>query len=251
MMFPGGGTSRGASAARGLCTPTPTPPPCPPHQQKAGRGGGLALRPFSLSCSRRGIVVRAMARLMPKLVVFDLDACLWDPEVYQLHAPPCTPVRGDLGGAGEGVVGAATACGRQTVKLHPGALLALQELRGRGDVKVAAASTSLNPAYSYQCLDLLEVVPGVSVRSCFHYHQIGREGRLTSRKTGHFELLQKESGIAYRDMLFFDDCGWDDHVGDIRQTFGVLGRATPDGLQVRDWRAALEMFHSERSKAKV
>jgi hypothetical protein len=38
------------------------------------------------------------------------------------------------------------------------------------------------------------------------YSQIGRSGKLTSRKTGHFRLIHEESGgVPYEEMLFFGE----------------------------------------------
>ena len=182
----------------------------------------------------------------PRLVVLDLDACLWDPEVHLLDGKPSTPVHGDLGNGMRGVVGASN--GTQTVTLHPGGLEALRQLRTMPHVKVAAASSSLIPEYSYGCLNLLEVEPGVTAMSCFHYHQIGREGKLSKRKTDHFALLREESGVEYGDMLFFDDCGWGDHVADLRDTFGVCGWRTPKGMQVSDWVEGLKHYAAEKKK---
>ncbi|KAJ9463980.1 putative magnesium-dependent phosphatase P8B7.31 [Diplonema papillatum] len=182
-----------------------------------------------------------MAKIAPRMVVFDLDACLWDPEVYVLDGMPSTPIRGDLGDGTTGVVGASD--GRQAVRLHPGSLVALRELRKDPGVVVAAASTSLVPKYSYEALRLLEVEPGVSAISCFDHLQIGRSGKLTTRKTSHFKLLHEATGIPYTEMLFFDDCNWEDHVSDLRQTLGVVGRATPRGLSVEDYRHGLDLYH--------
>lgn len=38
----------------------------------------------------------------PELIVFDLDACLWDQEMYAMPALPSKKVYGDLNGKGEG-----------------------------------------------------------------------------------------------------------------------------------------------------
>ncbi|CAK9085796.1 unnamed protein product [Durusdinium trenchii] len=49
--------------------------------------------------------------MLPSLIVFDLDACLWSPEMYELSSPPssyCSKRRG-------------VAAGAQTVRLFPGA----------------------------------------------------------------------------------------------------------------------------------
>ena len=45
---------------------------------------------------------------LPALAVFDLDACLWDQEMFMLSdlVDASKPVMGQLGDAGKGVVGA-------------------------------------------------------------------------------------------------------------------------------------------------
>ena len=67
----------------------------------------------------------------PALCVFDLDACLWDKEMFEMPAVPTAEdvVVSDLAGRGDGVV--AVMSGRHRISLHAGALLALQEVRAR------------------------------------------------------------------------------------------------------------------------
>ena len=45
---------------------------------------------------------------LPKMVVFDLDDCLWHPEMHELSGCPKKPVIGDLGNGQQGVIGAQT-----------------------------------------------------------------------------------------------------------------------------------------------
>lgn len=63
----------------------------------------------------------------PELCVFDLDACLWDKEMYEMTVVPTAADtrRGDLNGRGEGVVGVMS--GGNLISLHQGSLVALQE----------------------------------------------------------------------------------------------------------------------------
>ena len=102
---------------------------------------------------------------LPELVVFDLDMCMWSPEMYTLHKPPTIPVPGDLGRATapsmmpaagapagmaatgramQGVVGASN--GQDTVRLFPGALAALQDVAAGKypGMRIAAASSADN-----------------------------------------------------------------------------------------------------------
>ena len=40
---------------------------------------------------------------------------------------------------------------------------------------------------------------------------------------------EESGGVPYDEMLFFNDCNWADHVGDIDREFGVLGVRTGSG----------------------
>jgi len=211
--------------------------------------------------------------LLPSMIVFDLDDCLWTPEMHELSGMPSIPVEGpldpsdnnsELGTVGMKVPsrrrrgnnnkgfdwgGYANDDGEEVVELYPGARLVLRELATNpkyAAVKIAVASSSLEPSYSRACINGIEIVDGVTMNDMISYSQIGREGQLTSRKTSHFKLLQAQSGIPYDEMLFFDDCNWGDHVGDLQDAFGVTGIRTPQGLQVAEFHQGLEKFRSRR-----
>ena len=103
----------------------------------------------------------------PELVVFDLDACFWDQEMYEMPALPSKTVTGPLNDAGEGVTGAYS--GRNKISMHPGSLVALQE-HAAGEkypgMKVCFASSADTPfaeKIGRATLKLLEVVPGLTV----------------------------------------------------------------------------------------
>lgn len=141
--------------------------------------------------------------------------------------------------------------GSDTVHLYDGARRTLRELalnpKYRG-VVLACASSSLEPAYSHACLDHLEILPDLTLRGMFAYDQIGRTGKLTPRKTTHFRELHQESGIPYDRMLFFDDCNWGDHIGDLRDCLGVVGQRTPNGLTFEEFERGLEEFRLESER---
>ena len=201
----------------------------------------------------------------PELVVFDLDMCMWSPEMYELAGKPTEAVIGraydsgvngdDNNGALTMVVGARTESrrGAQTVTLFPGALRALRELYLMRDTawsgtRVAAASSSEEPSYSAACLEMLEILPGIKMREVFSFFAIGRTGELSSDKRTHFAKIRRESGTDFRKMLFFDDCNWGDHVAKIASAHGVLGARTPRGMTYEEWRGALDMYAMERAE---
>ena len=102
----------------------------------------------------------------PELVVFDLDACFWDQEMYEMPALPDRTATGDLNGKGEGVTGAYS--GRNKISMHAGSLIALQEHAENKypGMKVCFASSADTPfaeKIGRATLKLLEVVPGMTV----------------------------------------------------------------------------------------
>lgn len=170
--------------------------------------------------------------LFPKLVVFDLDMCLWIPEMYTLDTVPSEEdvVRGALPDGQFGVVGVKS--GRETIRLFPAALKVFQEIHAGkyADMQIAAASsadTSLAVEIGKKAMRLLEVSPGVTVRDVFARGwpdgfdgnmQIGRTSPLSSDKAAsHFPILQRETNIPYSEMVFFDDCNWGDHCGNVEK----------------------------------
>ena len=210
--------------------------------------------------------------VLPKLIVFDLDACIWLPEVYELPSSPSIPV------VSNGLV-SALRCSKQsgrggrgrrgddsdddgddqtqTLRLFPATLALFQDIFTNRNgiykgVQWGVASSSLQPDYSHLGLELLEVFPGQNLKSLFDPRlvQVGRTGKLTSRKTTHFALLKAESGIEYSDMLFFDDCGWDDHVADLNQALGVVGVRTPTGVGSNEFLQGLALFQASKQTKK-
>ena len=216
---------------------------------------------------------------LPTMIIFDLDFCIWLPEMHELSGMPSVEVEGPLDPDGDfgttplGCVGLSIPKrrrngrgrtipsweldddydGDETVRLFDGARRALRELalnpRYRGIV-LACASSSLEPSYSYACLDKLEVLPDLTLRDMFSYDEVGRTGKLSPRKTTHFRELHRESGVPYHEMLFFDDCNYGDHVGDLREALGVVGQRTPNGLTFQEFLDGLEEYRRESERRK-
>jgi magnesium-dependent phosphatase 1 len=199
--------------------------------------------------------------MLPTMIVFDLDDCLWSPEMYTLHAIPSIPEHGDLTPARisrptntntpstmRGVVGMQVPPNGPTVRLFTGARQVLYELatdpKYQGII-LAAASSSEEPTYSAACLESIEVLPGLTLRQMIHFDQIGRTGPLAPNKQTHFRLLHQESKIAFEEMLFFDDCNWGDHCATVTREFGVVSYRTPRGLQYSEFQQALDKYRTQ------
>lgn len=199
----------------------------------------------------------------PELVVFDLDACFWDQEMYTLSKVPTESdvVRGDLNGSGEGVVGVMS--GRSCISLHTGSLVALQshcdgKYPGTKVCFASSADTELAERIGRATLKLLEVVPGITVWDLVvnrdwkgvDVNQIGRRPPLSANKSAtHFPILRELTRVRYDRMLFFDDCQWGDHCGQVERSCkeqhtgnGPVTMRTPYGLGIEEWEYGLEKY---------
>lgn len=203
---------------------------------------------------------------LPLLVVFDLDQCLWSPEMYTLSVVPQTSCAqiGALGEHGEGVVGVRS--GREVVSLFPGALKILQDfyLDKYPGMRIAAASSADTPLAARigkASMGILEVLPGVTMREVFAKGwedgfegniQIGRTPPLSSDKAStHFPILRQATGVEYEGMLFFYDCLWGDHCGKVEKNCpGVVAVRTPDGLSEKEWMQGLRAYNEKYSQVR-
>ena len=173
---------------------------------------------------------------LPRLLVFDLDACLWHPEMYELDGAPSS-----YSAAKGGVL-----AGRDVVELFPGAATVLRKVlvdeRFAG-VKVAVASSTTEPAWANRCIELLPIDPAGQraerMADLIDYRQIypGSKGRQ------HFPALLAQSGVGYDQMCFWDDCSYGDNCAEVAlRCAGVTCVRTPEGLTDELFEAGLDAF---------
>ena len=202
---------------------------------------------------------------MLQLVVFDLDFCVWKPEMYQLRGPPTLtnlksiqpkqprkrkksqqlqtssslPKRPNTNRKGMIVTDQAGT----PITVFDGASHALSEinnwrkqkdLTAKSNIKVAVASCTDEPGYARKCMDWLIVDDGSTLSSCFDHVEI-RPGD----KRRHFESLHRITGIPYEEMCFFDD--YDLNINSVG-SLGVKCYHTPHGMTVNAWEDALKTF---------
>lgn len=123
---------------------------------------------------------------MNRLIVFDLDLTLWHCAPLLWCGQLTPPVRMDGGGR------VVSAC-RTEVRLYPEVPEMLEELSSRGHVLSLASRTSA-PAIAGKLLDLF------GIARHFQHPQI-----YPGDKSAHFKALHRITGVAYQEMLFFDD----------------------------------------------
>lgn len=137
-------------------------------------------------------------RPLPRCVVFDLDGCLWSPEMYELSW--------DRGGAPfaydtQGVMRDKRGC---VISLHSGVESALTELatdkKWKG-VTVAVASCCDVPPWAFELLGKFEFGPSKSkLNELITICKIHKGG-----KQGHLREIQQVVGCSFDEIIFFDN----------------------------------------------
>ena len=151
--------------------------------------------------------------LRPRLIVFDLDNTVWNPELYQL--------------------GRRVTAGKN-IFLCDGASEAMADLTKWRDSVGAVASRTHRGEVAEDLLEKFEAAPGISLASVLPHREI-----FQGSKRKHFQNLRKSTGVPYSDMIFFDD--WTLNLGEVAQ-LGVLSIHTPRGLTRDLWRGGLQAY---------
>lgn len=197
------------------------------------RALGVALACL-LASSRASASAAAMPRT-PRLLVFDLDACLWTPEMYELDAKPTT-FDAALGGV---------RAGSDVVRLFPSALAVLRTIRADqarfGRVQIAVASSTTHPAYAKRCLDelVIDAESGTTLSDMVRHREIypGSKG------SEHIPSLARKAGVPYSELVFWDDCTYGDNCADVAgQCAGATCVRTPHGLTEELFERGLDAF---------
>jgi magnesium-dependent phosphatase 1 len=181
-----------------------------------------------------------------RLVVFDLDYTVWQPEMYQLYGgPKLVPLvnrRGySLDEVRTNVDGKMLVDNSNTpIRVFPGAAHALCEIHRLAeeghDIRAAVASRTDEPQWAHTCMQHLQLPNGQTLKSmfqdrividCFH------------SKTYHLERLHFQTGVPFKDMVFFDNEYW--NIECVKQA-GVRSIYTPKGMSKEAWKEALRDF---------
>ena len=163
---------------------------------------------------------------MPSLIVFDLDACCWSPEMFELwgggapfiqEGTQANNTLRDAKGTRVRMLGNTAQC---WADLH-------WRMQAGEDLLVGVASRSDEPAWARECLKKFIVAPGVSMmdvvtearceiykgskRSHFAALQVCASHAQPSSVRSHTAerrrrpCPQRKTGVAYERMAFFDD----------------------------------------------
>lgn len=173
--------------------------------------------------------MRLVNGVLPRLVVFDLDACCWYPEMYMMSSGSPFSATEDPS--------VMTSCRGERVRLLGAVREIWQELDKEEEVGIAVASRCDVPAWARELLRSYKLEEGKTM------WEAASEGELVEiykgSKKKHFRALHEKTRIPYEQMLFFDDDPYN-----IREVgaLGVVCVLTPDGVTRDAYRKGLELF---------
>ena len=133
---------------------------------------------------------------VPRAVAFDLDGCLWDPEMYELWSSGGSPFKKE----GDCLVDR----GGVSVHLMGDARFVLKQLGT--DIKfqnthVATCSSCDEPSWARECLEKFEIGGGQIMGSVFHSHEIYK----ASSKQVHISKICASAQCKPEEVIFFDN----------------------------------------------
>ena len=167
---------------------------------------------------------------VPSLVVFDLDFTVWFPEMYELAGAPfrrCKKSGRVMDRAGE------------IIHVFPDFPKIWKDIHTKyPNMKIAVASSTTHPQWAQRCLELLPMDP---IANTLHEGIEYRE-MYPRNKRNHFREIQKESGIPYEEMLFFDN---EYYNIDSVSPLGVTCIYCPEGMTWRHWEDGIRAFQEK------
>ncbi|ATY67369.1 magnesium dependent phosphatase [Cordyceps militaris] len=174
---------------------------------------------------------------LPRLMVFDLDYTLWP---YWVDTHPTPPLKANAAHT------AATDRYGESFAFYDDVPSILQHLpRGASaPIKLGVASRTSATAIARDLLKMLHV-PGQKARRAGDVFDAGME-IYPGSKIRHFETLQRRTGVAYEDMLFFDDESRNLET----EKLGLTMRLVRDGVSWAEIEKGVEEWRKRRGHKK-
>lgn len=185
--------------------PTTTVPATYRHRQACEHGTMITStfekRSMLYSSSRNDVGT------LPKAIIFDLDGCLWTPEMYEIMY--------FMGGKGAPFTkdpqnnGNLLTCGKTPVKLLGDVRAVFQDLYRKPlfrDVRIGISSRTDRADWARELLEKFEVTESEGGKVVYLADVMNGPIEIEKdSKVDHFRRIHIETGIEYEDMLFFDN----------------------------------------------
>lgn len=190
----------------------------------------IHITPYLLILLSLAVVMSAPITKVPlKLIAFDLDGTLWDPDMYKLYGGSPFHLESDevaIGSKGE-KVSLLGITSKVFDYLHDNKII------------IAVASCTDEPAWADELLRKFKTPSNRTLFSLIESSQIFR-----SNKQVHFNKIKKQyPHIKYEEMLFFDNEST--NIRNVKQ-LGVRCVYCPDGVTTKAWNEGLQMFEMNK-----
>ena len=181
---------------------------------------------------RRGFC-SVMSKL-PKVLVFDLDGCVWDPEMYELWGGGGAPFKNRSDGNLQDR-------GGTIVRLLGDVKNIMKEFKTDpkwSESVVAVASSCDEPTWARECIKKFPISPELKLSDVFDPDNIEIYKR---NKAKHLQNISKQTGVDLKDMIFFDN-----QYGNCQDVAGVGVTVvyTPEGVTRKAFDEGLAQFPS-------
>lgn len=169
---------------------------------------------------------------LPKVVVFDLDGCVWDPEMYELWGSGGAPFKlrsdGNLSDRSGTIV-----------RLLGDVKNIMKEFKTDdkwSDSIIAVASSCDEPTWARECIKKFPVDDKLKLADVFDPDNIEIYKRC---KSHHLRNIAKQTGVPLEDMIFFDN-----QYGNCQDVakVGVTSVYTPEGVTRKAFEEGLAKF---------
>ncbi|XP_040572205.1 magnesium-dependent phosphatase 1 [Lepeophtheirus salmonis] len=155
----------------------------------------------------------------PKVFTFDLDGCVWEPEMYELWGGGGAPFK--TTNDGETLVDK----GGNIVHLLGDTRLIMKELKQNPlykDAQINVASRCDEPSWARECIKKFKIEDGLYLSDVFQNMEIYK-----GNKTTHLKAIAKHCNVDLKEIIFFDNEV--QHCYDVSK-IGVTAVHTPNGL---------------------
>jgi len=176
----------------------------------------------------------SISKFLPKVVVFDLDGCVWDPEMYQLWGSGGAPFKVSTDGNLSDRSGT-------VVHLLGDVKNIMRELKSDtkwSDSIVAVASSCDEPDWARECIKKFPLGDNMTLSDVFDKNNIEI---YKMSKNNHLNAISKQTGVDLKDMIFFDN-----QYGNCQTVagVGVTSVYVPQGVTRKAFEEALAKFPS-------
>jgi magnesium-dependent phosphatase 1 len=170
--------------------------------------------------------------MLPRCLVFDLDGCVWDPEMYELWGGGGAPFKQNKDGTLTDRGGTKVALlGDVKNLMHEFATESMWK-----QTKICVASSCDEPDWARECISKFDIGAGLKLSDVFDKNNIEIYKR---SKDHHLREIANKTGVALEEMMFFDN---QTNNCQTVSRIGVTVVYTPDGVTRQAFQEGLDKY---------